>query len=411
VRAADLRFTLDEVTAYLGDTTGLELTERDIARLEERTEGWAAALQLAALSMRGRRDVAAFIDGFAGGDRYIVDYLVEEVLVRQSDDVRSFLIQTSILDRLTGPLCDAVTGGRGGRGMLQALDRANLFVVPLDNNRRWYRYHHLFADVLRTHLPDEHPDRVAELHRRASRWYADAGEASPAVRHALACGDVDHAAELVERAIPTLQRGRQEATIRGWLDDLPDEVVRVRPVLASAFVAALMSMGEFDEARPRLRDVERWLQASNADGSPMKVADEAELARLPGVVELHWAGLALVAGDTSGTQRHARLAVARAAPQDHLTRAGASALSGLASWGAGDLRAAYRGYSDCVDGLIRAGHIADVLGCSITLGDLLITDGQLGDAPWPLTSARWRCPPANPMFCAARPTCTSGSAG
>ena len=380
VRAADLRFTLEEATAYLGEVSGLELTGRDIARLEERTEGWAAALQLAALSMRGRRDVTAFIDGFAGGDRYIVDYLVEEVLVRQSDDVRSFLIQTSILDRLTGSLCDAVTGHGGGRAMLEALDRANLFVVPLDDNRRWYRYHHLFADVLRTHLPDEHPDRVADLHRRASQWYADAGEASPAVRHALACGDVDRAAELVERAIPALQRSRQEATIRGWLDDLPDEVVRVRPVLASGFVAALMSMGEFDEAPPRLREVERWLHAGDADGSGMQVADEAELARLPGVVELHWAGLALVNGDAPGTQRHARLAAARAAPQDHLTRAGAAALSGLASWGAGDLRAAYRGYSDCVDGLIRAGHIADVLGCSITLGDLLITQGRLGDA-------------------------------
>ena len=388
VRAANLRFTHEEVSAYLGDISGLSLTERDIAVLEERTEGWAAALQLAALSMRGRRDVAAFIDGFAGGDRYIVDYLVEEVLARQSDDVRAFLVQTSILDRLTGPLCDAVTGrGGGGKAMLQTLDRANLFVVPLDDNRRWYRYHHLFADVLQTHLSDEHPDRVAELHRRASHWYAGAGEVAPAVRHALACGDVDHAAELVEGAIPALLRSRQEATIRGWLDDLPDEVVRVRPVLASGFVAALMSMGEFDDAPRRLRDVERSLQAGGAAGagtsqrsSGMLVADQAELARLPGVVELHWAGLALVAGDAPGTHRHAQLAIARATPQDHLTRAGAAALSGLASWGAGDLQAAYRGYSACVDGLIQAGHIADVLGCSITLGDLLITQGRLGDA-------------------------------
>jgi LuxR family maltose regulon positive regulatory protein len=262
-------------------------------------------------------------------------------------------------------------------------------IVPdsLDDNRRWYRYHHLFADVLRTYLPDEHPDEVAGLHRRASHWYAEAGEASPAVRHALACGDVDHAAEVVERAIPALLRSRQEATIRGWLDDLPDEVVRVRPVLASGFVAALMSMGEFDDAPRRLRDVERWLHSAGAAGagtaqrsSGMLVADEAELARLPGVVELRWAGLALVAGDVAGTHRHARLAIARATPEDHLTRAGASALSGLASWGAGDIQAAYRGYSACVAGLIAAGHIADVLGCSITLGDLLITQGWLGDA-------------------------------
>ena len=387
IRAADLRFTHEEVSAYLGHATGLNLTGRDIAVLEERTEGWVAALQLAALSMRGRRDVAAFIDGFAGDDRYIVDYLVEEVLARQPDDIRTFLVQTSILDRLTGPLCDAVTGRHGGKTMLEALDRANLFVVPLDDNRRWYRYHHLFADVLRTHLPDEYPDQVAELHRRASRWYDEVGEASPAVRHALACGDVDHAAKLVERAIPALLRNRQEATIRGWLDDLPDQVVRLRPVLASGFVAALMSIGEFDDARRRLQDVERWL-TTGVDGgagalrrtSGMLVADQTELARLPAVVELHWAGLALVAGDAPGTHRHAESAIARAAPQDYVTRAGASAVSGLASWAAGDLRAAYRGYSACVDGLTQAGHIADVLGCSITLGDLLITQGRLGDA-------------------------------
>jgi LuxR family maltose regulon positive regulatory protein len=173
VRAADLRFTHDEVAAYLNDITGLDLA------LEGRTEGWIAALQLAALSMQGRDDVAGFIAGFAGDDRYIVDYLVEEVLGRQPAPVRSFLIQTSILDRLSGPLCDAVTGQHGGKAMLESLDRANLFVVPLDDSRRWYRYHHLFADVLHTHLLDEHPDRVAALHRRASQWYEQNAEPPP----------------------------------------------------------------------------------------------------------------------------------------------------------------------------------------------------------------------------------------
>ena len=170
VRAAYLRFTLDEVAAYLNDVTGLELAADDIAALEGRTEGWIAALQLAALSMQGRDDVAGFVAGFAGDDRYIVDYLVEQVLGRQPAHVRDFLVQTSILDRLCGPLCDAVTGQHGGKAMLESLDRANLFLVPLDDSRRWYRYHHLFADVLLTHLLDEHPDRVAALHRGASRW-------------------------------------------------------------------------------------------------------------------------------------------------------------------------------------------------------------------------------------------------
>jgi LuxR family maltose regulon positive regulatory protein len=209
IRAADLRFTLDEAAAYLNDVTGLELAASDIAALERRTEGWIAALQLAALSMQGRDDAAGFIATFAGDDRYIVDYLVEEVLARQPDQVRGFLSQTSILDRLTGPLCDAVTGQDGGKAMLESLDRANLFLVPLDDRRRWYRYHHLFADVLHTHLLDQHPDRVAALHRRAAQWYDQHGDPSQAIRHALAAGDVEQAAGLVELAIPALRRSRR----------------------------------------------------------------------------------------------------------------------------------------------------------------------------------------------------------
>ncbi|HKT03555.1 MAG TPA: LuxR family transcriptional regulator, partial [Rugosimonospora sp.] len=198
LRAADLRFTLDEAAAYFTEVAGLELSTSDIATLDGRTEGWIAALQLAALSMRGRADVSGFIAGFAGDDRYIVDYLVEEVLARQPDEVRDFLVRTSILSRLSGPLCDAVTGTPGGRAMLAALDRANLFLVRLDDNRQWYRYHHLFADVLYTRLLDGQPDLVAELHRRASHWYDGNGEPAPAVRHALAAGDVERAAGLVE---------------------------------------------------------------------------------------------------------------------------------------------------------------------------------------------------------------------
>ena len=154
VRAADLRFTPDEAASYLNDSMGLQLTPDDVDALEERTEGWIAALQLAALSMAGRDDAASFIAGFAGDDRYVVDYLVEEVLQRQPEDVQAFLLQTSLLDRMTGSLCDALTGQDGGRAVLEALDRDNLFLVPLDDRRQWYRYHHLFADVLKARLLD-----------------------------------------------------------------------------------------------------------------------------------------------------------------------------------------------------------------------------------------------------------------
>ena len=178
IRAAELRFTAEEAAAYLNEGMGLALTARDVAVLEARTEGWIAALQLAALSMQGREDVAGFIAGFAGDDRYVVDYLAEEVLQRQSGRVQAFLLQTCILGRLSGPLCDAVTGQGGGKAMLEALDRGNLFLVALDDRRRWYRYHHLFADVLQARLLDEQPGQVPGLHRRASAWYEQNGEQS-----------------------------------------------------------------------------------------------------------------------------------------------------------------------------------------------------------------------------------------
>jgi LuxR family transcriptional regulator, maltose regulon positive regulatory protein len=226
IRAAELRFTPDEAAAYFNEMMGLQLTARDVAALEGRTEGGIAALQLAALSMQGRDDVAGFIASFAGDDRYVVDYLAEEVLARQPDHVQAFLLQTSILGRLSGPLCDAVTGQGAGKGMLEALDRGNLFVVPLDDRRRWYRYHHLFADVLQARLLDEQADQVPDLHRRASEWYEQNGELFEAVRHALAASDFERAAELVELAIPAMRKTRQEAKLRGWLEALPDEVVR-----------------------------------------------------------------------------------------------------------------------------------------------------------------------------------------
>ncbi len=298
-----------------------------------------------------------------------------------------FLLRTCLLDRLNGPLCDAVTGEPGGKATLEALDRANLFLVPLDDNRHWYRYHHLFADMLQVHLHDERPDEVTELHRRASRWYDHNGQPSPAIRHAVAAGDVERAADLVELAIPGLQRNRQEATIRGWLDAIPYEVVRMRPVLAVGFVAALMAGNEFEGIEERLQDAERWLEPAAGDrkerqasSDGMVVVDEKELSRLPGVIEMYRAALALVAGDAPATLRHAQLAIDRAADEDDVTRAGASAISGLTFWGRGDLEDAHHAYSTCVEGLQRAGHLSDVLGCSITLADIRTTQGRLGDA-------------------------------
>jgi LuxR family maltose regulon positive regulatory protein len=387
IRAAELRFTADEAAAYLNEMMGLHLTAQDVAALEGRTEGWIAALQLAALSMQGRDDVAGFIAGFAGDDRYVVDYLAEEVLARQPDRVQAFLLQTSILGRLNGALCDAVTGQGGGKAMLEALDRGNLFLVSLDDRRRWYRYHHLFADVLQARLLDEQPGQVPELHRRASEWYEQNGELSEAVGHALAAGDFERAVGLVELAIPAMRRTRQETRLRSWLEVLPDDVVQVRPVLSAYFAGVLLMGGELEGVEGRLRDAERWLEPATGDceepqvpSAEMVVADEEEYRRLPATIELYRAGHALTRGDAPGTVRHAQRAIELALEDDHLCRASAAALVGLVYWGSGNLEAGHRGYSACVEGLRRAGFIADILGCSIALADIRSTQGRLGEA-------------------------------
>ena len=387
IRAADLRFTPGEAAEYLNEVMGLALTAADVTALEGRTEGWIAALQLAALSMQGREDTAAFIDGFAGDDRYIVDFLAEEVLQRQPEHVQYFLLQTSILDRLSGPLCDAVTGQDGGKAKLTALERGNLFLVPLDDRRQWYRYHQLFADVLHARLLDEQPDDVPELHRRASAWYEQNDEPSEAIRHALAAQDFERAADLVELAIPAMRRSRQEAAVLGWLELLPDEAVRVRPVLSVGFAGALLAGGEYEGVEARLRDAERWLDGatgtrlgSQAPAAEMVVVDDAEFRRLPAEIELYRAAQALVRRDGPGTVRHARRALELSPADEHLGRASAAALMGLAFWASGDLEAGYSGYAECMAGLRRAGHIADTFGCAIALADIRRTQGRLGEA-------------------------------
>jgi LuxR family maltose regulon positive regulatory protein len=399
IRAAELRFTPDEAAAYLNEMMGLQLTVRDVAALEGRTEGWIAALQLAALSMQGRDDLAGFIAGFAGDDRYVVDYLVEEVLQRQPEHVQHFLQQTSILERLSGPLCDAVTGQGGGKAMLEGLERGNLFLVPLDDRRRWYRYHHLFADMLQARLLDEQPGQVPDLHRRASAWYQHNGEPSEAIGHALAAEDFNRAADLAELEIPAMSRTRQEATVRGWVEVIPDEVVRVRPVLSVGFAGALLSVGELEGVDSRLQDAERWLDVttgtdarSQARSAEMVVADEEEYRRLPAMIELYRAALALARGDVPGTVRHARRAFDLALAEDHLCRAAAAGMSGLAFWTSGDLDAGHSAYAECMAGLRRAGHIADTFGCAIALADIRLVQGRLGEAMRTYEQALQRVP-------------------
>jgi LuxR family maltose regulon positive regulatory protein len=386
IRAADLRFTPEEAAAYLKEVMGLELVARDVAALEARTEGWIAALQLAALSMQGRDDVASFIAGFAGDDRYIVDYLVEEVLHRQPEEVRRFLLDTSILDRLTGPLCDAVTGHAGGKAMLEALDRRNLFLVPLDDRRRWYRYHQLFTDVLQARLQDEQPDRVPVLHLRACEWHEQAGNRPEAIRHAVAGEDFGRAADLIELAIPAMRQARQEAMARRWLEALPDELIRVRPVLSVGYAGALMVSGQLEAVEARLRDAERWLTTTDAQVGPeapsagMVVIDEEGFRRLPGAIAIYRAALALAIGDVAGTVTHARRALDLVAEDDHLARGGAAGFLGLTYWASGELEAAHHSWAAAKASFQMAGHAVDAIGCAIALADIEIAQGRLTEA-------------------------------
>lgn len=380
LRAADLRFTPPEAAEFLNTVMGLELSAQEIIALESRTEGWVAGLQLAALSMRGTDDIPEFIRAFAGDHQYIVDYLVAEVLQRQPESIRSFLLQTSILDRLNGSLCDAVTGQKEGGKKLQALERGNLFVVPLDEKRHWYRYHHLFAQVLYAHLRAEQPDQVSILHRRASAWYEHQSSPDMAIRHSLAAKDFERAAELIERAVPEMVRTRQESTLLGWFKTLPDELFRSRPVLCVHYAGVLMQSGQPDGVELRLREAERWLEMpADARARPIFV-DEEGFQRLPGSVAMYHAGLALVRGDVANTIKYARRVLELAREDDYFLRGAASALMGLAFWTNGALETAHRLYADGMFYLQKSGFSSDVIGGSVSLADMQITQGRLREA-------------------------------
>ena len=400
VRAADLRFTLSEAAGFLNQVMGLHLADAEVEALEIRTEGWIAGLQLAALSMRGRDDSARFIQAFAGDNRYIVDYLVEEVLQRQPEEVRRFLIQTSILDQLSGPLCDAVTEQSDSPALLDALERGNLFVVPLDDRRQWFRYHHLFADMLAAHARQEDPAQIPILHQRASAWYAAHGFSAKAIRHALAAADFTRVAGLVELAWPSMDASFESATWLGWVKALPDELIRARPVLSADCAWAFLNIGELEAAERRLQDAERWLTSAPdrgdgreehtnafADGqqgeqqlSTMVVVDEDQFRTLPASIASARAFMAQAQGDLLGSITYGQRALDLLPRKAHLKRGVAGALLGLAYWTRGELDVAQRTLADGMANMQLAGNLLFALRGTYSLADIKLAQGRLREA-------------------------------
>ena len=307
LRATDLRFASSEAAEFLNRVMGLGLSTEDVAALEARTEGWIAGLQLAAISMQGRNDTATLIESFTGSHRFILDYLVEEVLEQQSESIQTFLLQTTVLDRLTGSLCDALLGkgaeeqqskkasdsaasrvpspSAPGQEILEHLERSNLFVLPLDQERRWYRYHHLFADLLRRRLHQTQPEQLPGLHGRASVWYEQNGFVDEAIEHALRAEDFERAADLVEARAETLWGRGEQFRLLGWLEALPAEQVASRPLLCIFHAWGLFASGQQRAAERSLQAAEQALEPTagrETEAAPAKrdqkpVTDRAKI--------------------------------------------------------------------------------------------------------------------------------------
>jgi LuxR family maltose regulon positive regulatory protein len=395
LRAADLRFTSAEAAEFLNRIMGLNLSGADIAALESRTEGWIAGLQLAALSMQGQQDTASFIQAFTGSHHFVLDYLLEEVLQQQTESVQAFLLRTSILSRLCGPLCDAVlkdtagsrqetagqetaVQGTDGQKTLEYLERANLFIVPLDNERRWYRYHHLFRDILRQRIGQRlSPAEIAEQHLRASVWYEQNGNEAEAFQHAFAASDFRRAAGLAESAYQGMDNRFQTAAWLGWVKKLPEDAVRIRPVLLTQMAQSFMDAGEPEASEDCLQAAERCLNGSSGG---LVVADETQLKPLPALIAMARAYNAQVQGDLSATVKYAELALQLVPEGDLFRRAQATITLEVTHWTLGDLESARSALGDWMNSMQKAGNFVFVVASAFALADILVAEGRLREA-------------------------------
>ena len=368
LRAGELRFTGDEAAALLQQVaagSGMALPDAAVAALAARTEGWAAGLQLAGLSLRGRADVAGFVAAFTGSHRYVLDYLAEEVLERQSEQVRTFLLETSVLERLSGELCDQVTGRAGSQALLEQVERAGLFLVPLDEVRGWWRYHQLFADLLRARL-EQQGGRASELHENAAAWYEERGLADDAIRHAMAAGQMTWAARLIEQHFDRVYDVRGEgATIQRWLSALPDDVVRSRSRLLLAQAQMANASGRAGAAGPLLDAAERACGGSADEPSEPSAGEGASLlAGVAGGIAIERAYLAALRGDAEATAGFASQALAELGEGEQMRSSRAQVLLAVALRLRGQLAEAERVLVSGIAGWQMAGqHTVTAWGC------------------------------------------------
>src|SRR5215831_7146676 len=380
-RAADLRFTVAETAAFLREVTGLDLPAASVAVLQDRTEGWAAGVQLAALSLRGHADPAGFVATFVGSHRYVLDYLTGEVLAGQPEHVLRFLLETSVLERLCGPLCDAVTGRTDSQQMLEELDRANLFVVPLDEVRHWWRYHHLFADLLRARLERARPQRIPGLHRAAAAWHEQYGFADDAVRHALAAGETGWAARLVERHMEALLRRREDATLDRWLSALPAALVRARPRLCLAQALASIAGGRLEEVEPPVADAERAFAAAGDEPHEPSVGRALSvLANVPAAIAFLRADVARWRGNPARAVDYDRQALTHLGEEDWLLRSQVAWNLAAADWMLGRLAQAEHALAELVAERRAAGESYMAMRVCSDLGQVQRAQGRLDAA-------------------------------
>ncbi len=386
IRATDLSFSVNETSEFLNELMNLNLSNKDITILESRTEGWIAGLQLAALSLQGRDNIAQFVDSFAGDNRHIVDYLAEEVLNLQSEPIQGFLLQTSILERFSASLCDFITNKKGSQKVLDRLEKTNLFIIHLDDKRQWYRYHHLFADLLRQKLQQRENLSISELHIRASIWYEKNNLEIEAFDHAIAAQNFARAADILEPIWPEMD-GRFQAP--AWLrmaKKLPDSLFIYRPVLCVAYALALLSNGDFEGATNRLKDAERALNLLDkkaqtaAPDNTMIIVDNKQFQSLPASIASAQSYNAQAHGNIQDTKKYAQHALDLLPEEDFAGRGPAAALLGLAYWTLGDLEKAFQALSDAMDGFRKAGQVIFALSGTYGMADIRIAQGRLQDA-------------------------------